>query len=78
MARCEVCSNDYDKAFRVVLDGGSTHVFDCFECAIHRLAPICASCGVRIVGHGMEADGTYFCCAHCAEGAGMKQFADRA
>jgi len=24
------------------------------ECAIHALAPICANCGVRIVGHGIE------------------------
>jgi hypothetical protein len=31
MARCEVCGNDYDKSFQVL--DGTTHVFDCFECA---------------------------------------------
>jgi hypothetical protein len=65
MARCEVCGNDYDKAFQVSL-GGETHVFDCFECAIHALAPLCAHCECRIIGHGMEADGKFYCCAHCA------------
>ena len=32
MAVCEVCGNDYDKAFEVRA-GGATHVFDSFECA---------------------------------------------
>jgi hypothetical protein len=41
-------------------------VFDSFECAIHALAPVCAHCQCRIVGHGMETDGKFFCCAHCA------------
>jgi hypothetical protein len=59
-------SNDYDKAFEVRADGGS-HVFDSFECAIHALAPECGHCGCRVVGHGVEADGAIFCCAHCAE-----------
>ena len=61
---CEVCGNQYDKVFQVVVDGIS-HTFDSFECAIHALAPTCAHCGVRIVGHGLEAaDGVMFCCAH--------------
>ena len=34
MVVCEVCGNDYDKAFEVRA-GGATHVFDSFECAIH-------------------------------------------
>jgi hypothetical protein len=34
MAVCDVCGNDYDKAFEVRA-GGATHVFDSFECAIH-------------------------------------------
>ena len=41
MAKCEVCGNDYYLAFQVVT-AGVTHTFDSFECAIHRLAPICA------------------------------------
>ena len=43
MAKCEVCGNDYDMAFQVVT-AGVTHTFDSFECAIHKLAPICAHC----------------------------------
>ena len=31
--------------------------FHSFECAIHALAPNCAYCGYRILGHGVEADG---------------------
>jgi hypothetical protein len=65
MATCEVCGNEYDKAFTVTR-GGESHVFDSFECAIHALAPVCAHCQCRIVGHGMETDGKFFCCAHCA------------
>lgn len=77
MGRCEVCGNEYDKAFQVIL-AGKTHVFDSFECAIHALAPTCSYCGVRIVGHGMEADGAFFCCAHCAEQKGVTELQDRA
>ena len=53
MAICDSCGNDYDKAFKVMKDG-KTFTFDSFECAIHRLAPSCAKCGVRIVGHGLS------------------------
>jgi hypothetical protein len=77
MARCEVCGNDYDKAFAVVT-AGQPHVFDSFECAIKALAPICESCGVTIVGHGVEANGSFFCCAHCASQKGYSQVQDRA
>jgi hypothetical protein len=68
-ARCEVCGNVYDKAFRVEMNG-DTHVFDCFECAIHRLAPACAHCACRIIGHGIEADGEFYCCDSCARSVG--------
>jgi len=73
---CEVCGNEYDKVFEVNLDG-TTHVFDCFECAIEALAPRCASCGCRIIGHGMEAGGTFYCCAHCAKENGNYDLEDR-
>ena len=65
LTRCEVCGNEDDKAFLIV-QLGQTYVFDSFECAIHRLAPACAHCGCRIVGHGIEEDDEIFCCAHCA------------
>jgi Rieske Fe-S protein len=77
MATCEVCGNEYDKAFEVVT-GGETHTFDSFECAIHALAPTCEHCGCRVIGHGVEAAGTIFCCAHCAAEAGVEGLADRA
>ncbi|MDX1622414.1 MAG: hypothetical protein R3199_00325 [Gemmatimonadota bacterium] len=76
MATCEVCGNEYDKSFEVVM-GGDRHVFDSFECAIQRLAPSCAHCGCRIIGHGVEADGSFFCCAHCAQQTGEEALVDR-
>jgi hypothetical protein len=76
MARCESCGNDYDKSFQVILDG-KTHVFDSFECAVHVLAPACPHCDCRILGHGVEADGIVFCCAHCARESGVPQLRDR-
>lgn len=77
MGRCEVCGNDYDKAFEVRMNN-VTHIFDSFECAMHALAPTCDHCGVRIAGHGLERDGRMFCCAHCAEREGVTGLADRA
>ena len=77
MATCEVCGNDYDKAFTVEM-AGDRHVFDSFECAIHRLAPVCEHCGVTVVGHGVEAEGAFYCCAHCASAAGVPEITDRA
>jgi nitrite reductase/ring-hydroxylating ferredoxin subunit len=77
VAECEVCGNDYDKAFEVSI-GGESHTFDSFECAIHAVAPRCAHCGCTIIGHGVEDDGTMYCCAHCAEAAGVSGLADRA
>jgi hypothetical protein len=77
MATCEVCGNEYDKTLEVTQDGES-HVFDSFECAIQALAPVCGHCGVKVVGHGIEADGRVFCCAHCAGEEGVSGVADRA
>lgn len=78
MAVCEVCGNDYDKAFEVTLPGESeSHIFDSFECAIHGLAPGCEQCGCRIIGHGVEVNGSFYCCAHCAAQAGASEARDR-
>ncbi len=76
MAICEVCHNDYDQAFTVTLRGQS-HTFDSFECAIQALAPECAHCGCRVIGHGMEHGGRVFCCAHCASTSGVEGLKDR-
>ena len=80
MAKCDVCGNDYDKTFEVrfASQPGDVHTFDSFECAIHALAPACEHCGCKVIGHGVEADGSFYCCAHCAEAAGVSGVADRA
>jgi hypothetical protein len=77
MPKCEVCGNEYSHSFQIVMHG-TTHTFDSFECAIHRLAPTCSHCGCKIVGHGVEAGDVYFCCAHCARMAGYTALVDHA
>ncbi len=76
MARCEVCGNDYDKSFELIMDG-KTYIFDSIECAAHALAPVCENCGTKILGHGVESNGKYFCGAHCAEQEGITEAKDR-
>jgi len=73
---CATCGNVYDKAFQVTKQGKSM-TFDSFECAIQALAPPCTHCNCRIIGHGVEANGTFYCCAHCAKHEGEKQLRDR-
>ncbi|MBD3257543.1 hypothetical protein GF377_03845 [candidate division GN15 bacterium] len=77
MPTCEVCGNDYDKTFDVTM-GGKSHTFDSFECAIRALAPTCDNCDVRIIGHGVEGNGSMFCSAHCASKQGVEEVQDRA
>lgn len=76
MPTCEVCGNDYDKSFEVIA-AGFKHTFDSFECAINKLAPICDHCGNKIIGHGIEAAGKFYCCASCARSAGESEVRDR-
>jgi hypothetical protein len=78
MPRCEQCGNDYDKTLSVALAGGAARTFDSFECAITALAPKCAHCSCRIIGHGVEAGGNIYCCAHCARHEGASGIRDRA
>jgi Rieske Fe-S protein len=75
--KCETCGNDYPNAFEIVMDGKS-HYFDSFECAIHALAPKCAHCGCKILGHGSEANDVLYCCAHCARQSGASGIVDNA
>jgi hypothetical protein len=77
MGKCETCGNTYERAFDIIMDGRK-HTFDSFECAIHALAPKCAHCGCAIVGHGVEAGDTIFCCAHCARDMGAHTLVDHA
>jgi len=65
-ATCEVCGDSYDKPIHVSLEG-RTMVFDSFECAIQAMAPSCAHCGCKIVGHGVEVGGALHCCAQSAD-----------
>ncbi len=53
-------------------------MFDSFECAINKLAPRCGHCDNRIIGHGVEARGKFYCCANCAREARVKGLQDRA
>jgi hypothetical protein len=71
-----MCGNEYDKSFEVV-KAGKSHTFDSFECAITALAPVCEHCGCKILGHGVEARGTFYCCAHCARESGVEGLDDR-
>jgi hypothetical protein len=76
MKKCDCCGNTYDKSFEVSM-AGATYTFDSFECAAHKLAPTCDHCGCRILGHGIEASGKFFCCAHCAKSDGVAGAVDR-
>ncbi len=76
MATCDVCGNEYARAMTIEVSGGASGTFDSFECAIHALAPSCAHCGCKVVGHGVEADGRTFCCAHSARHSGVEGVAD--
>lgn len=77
MATCDTCGNTYDKTFSITTQSVSG-VFDSFECAIHALAPRCDRCSVTILGHGVEASGLIYCCAHCARAEGEEELTDRA
>jgi hypothetical protein len=77
MAICKVCGNDYANAFEIVRDGQRA-TYDCFECAIHDLAPTCDHCHCRIIGHGVAAGEQVYCCAHCARQHHVTDVADRA
>lgn len=74
--RCAVCGNEYDKLIEIKQNGDSGF-YDCFECAIHAMAPKCEGCGLRVIGHGVEVDNTIFCSAHCARKLGKMGLSDR-
>lgn len=57
---------------------GAVHTFDSFECAIQRMAPVCEHCGCKVIGHGVQAGDSFYCCAHCAQSVGASELRDRA
>ena len=75
MGTCVTCGNTHEGTFQVIKDGAD-YTFDCFECAIHKLAPTCAACGVRIIGHGVQHGEVIYCGAHCAHQAGARGIVD--
>lgn len=77
MDRCATCGNEYPHSFTLSM-GTSTYTFDSFECAIHLLAPSCAHCNCRILGHGVEVNQHVYCCAHCARADGRHGAIDNA
>jgi hypothetical protein len=77
MATCDTCGNEYDKTITVTR-GDQSGTYDSFECAIHAMAPGCAHCGCRVIGHGVEAANAIYCCANCARHSGEEGLADRA
>lgn len=76
MSKCDVCGNEYDKVMRIEI-ANQTYTFDSFECAIHKLAPTCQVCGLKVIGHGVEADNKIYCCANCARVQGNTEITDR-
>lgn len=68
MAVCCLCGNNYNKSFKISINN-SSYDFDCFECAITKLAPVCQNCGCKIIGHGLEVKDSYYCCSHCVRNA---------
>lgn len=75
MARCDVCGNDYSTPI-TVSQNGKTGVFDCFECAVHAMAPRCANCGVRVLGRGVETGSAIFCCPNCAKSPSLSNVSE--
>lgn len=76
MECCRACGNAYDKTFEIKYKS-QTYIFDCFECAIHMLAPPCKNCNCKIIGHGVESNNDFYCCASCAKQAGVLDLKDR-
>ncbi|WP_374029055.1 hypothetical protein [Bdellovibrio bacteriovorus] len=78
MKKCESCGNEYEDVFEVKFQNGTSHWFDSFECAAHKLAPTCLHCGVKILGHGVQVEEKIYCCASCSRHAGFKGVVDHA
>lgn len=62
---CEVCGNQYDKAFSIEL-GGVRRTFDRLECAIKAMGRTCEHCGIKVIGYGAEVRGRFYCSVDCA------------
>lgn len=76
MPVCDTCGNDYPRSFQVVDADGREHTFDSLECAAQVLAPECAHCRCRILGHGIDTPQGIYCCANCSRNAGETRAVD--
>jgi len=76
MPVCDACGNDYARAFQIVTSDGKRHVADSLECAAHLIAPTCAHCACRILGHGIDTPEGIYCCASCARHSGEQRAVD--
>lgn len=65
MKACDSCGNKYYEPLFIKYKD-KEYVFDSLECAINLLAPICESCGNKIIGHGVKVAEHIFCCDHCS------------
>ena len=74
---CDLCGNDSDKTFEVRM-ARKRYIFDSFACAIQFLAPTCAHCGCRVINHGVENGGMFYCCTDCAKESAASNVRDRA
>ena len=73
---CDVCGNMYAHCLEV-RQRDAHYIFDCVECLIQKIAPMCRHCSCRIIGHGIEVgDAIFYCSAHCAREAGYPQVRD--
>ena len=74
MAPCEVCGNNYDKSFEIIL-GGKSHTFDSFECAIQALLSM-----LRLSDHRprRRESGTGFLLRTLCRADGKTELKDRA
>lgn len=66
MTRCDTCGNEYDTPL-FVRYRDQDYAFDSLECAIHKLAPKCAHCECRVIGHGVGSGGRTYCCEGCSQ-----------
>jgi hypothetical protein len=64
VARCEVCGYVTRSGIRII-QGGVTHLFDSYQCAITRLAAECTHCGCRILGRPVEVHQRAYCSQEC-------------
>lgn len=67
MAKCKCCGDEVPAGRVLKVEyAGKVGEFCCLQCAIHDIAPTCATCGVTILGHAVEKEGKIYCCSHCA------------